>query len=941
MRYGRWLTLLMGGALVALGADPPSNAAYRATDDKLIVLGTDNDFQAAYDSVDNRLELRDASGNVMARVTDAGLTGIFGTGRIDVINGSYATQITSEATANRAVTFPDAAGQVTLLGQDIASSEIVDSTIVNADISPSAAIAASKLAAGTNGQALVTSGGAAGWGTVASAGITDGTIVDTDINASAAIAITKLSTSGATTGQVPTYNGSTIVWDDAASGSIGGIGPLVDNAIPRMDGTGGYTLQGTNSGVEPLISDNGMVRLRNVLVLEDNAPVWLTGENNRKIVWYTDDVVHGADPGGQFIRYELGADNTAETATYDGSIFGLYGYANAGGVIGYIWYTDRDPLNPFHVEKGLDVSGVVYAGSGNVQVTDSTGKVQLASLAQTSATSGQVIGWNGSTWAPQSGSADWGSPGAIGAVAPNTGNFTSLTAASLTLSTPLTDANVADTLTIGASSTVADGALSANVAHLNAAETIASDWVNTANPWADNEVSDTLTASTFSGNYVASVANGLGITGGAAGSNAAALTLRLDETAALSGDHGLSANEWKPAANGIIFEGATADTIENYLTLADPATSDKTWTLPNVTGTLVTTGDTNSVTDAMTVNDLTIATSTAITRSSTTVGGVNNRFWNADTGGTSYEGVFIGNSSTLSDSLSLLAMSSGYTTDNSFVADGAALYSNTGLAGGLSIMARAGDLRLYAGGYTNASHLVATLSGTDRSTIFAGNVGFEGATADAYETMLTVVDPTADRTITFPNVTGTVVTTGDTGTVTSAMVASDLVNADIDAAAAIAETKLAITRTYWMPGGAIWPAASGGCSSPALDANNNVAVEFAASKTGYFGFTIPSNYDGSTANIVLYWYKGDTNAVSWTIDTVVFADNVVLTTTTPDSTTTTALTPATTNYSNNDSITDTDFFGASSNAGKWCRVKVSTNAFTGASAYLLGIKVEY
>lgn len=42
------------------------------------------------------------------------------------------------------------------------------------------------------------------------------------------------------------------------------------------------------------------------------------------------------------------------------------------------------------------------------------------------------------------------------------------------------------------------------------------------------------TAGTFTGNYVASVANGTGITGGAAGSNAAALTLGIDQTAALT-----------------------------------------------------------------------------------------------------------------------------------------------------------------------------------------------------------------------------------------------------------------------------------------------------------------------------------------------------------------------------------------------------------------------
>ena len=53
---------------------------------------------------------------------------------------------------------------------------------------------------------------------------------------------------------------------------------------------------------------------------------------------------------------------------------------------------------------------------------------------------------------------------------------------------------------------------------------------------------------------------------------------------------------------------------------------------------------------------------------------------------------------------------------------------------------------------------------------------FEGATDNAHETKLTVADPTADRTITLPNVTGTVVTTGDTGTVTSTMIAPNSVN---------------------------------------------------------------------------------------------------------------------------------------------------------------------
>jgi hypothetical protein len=41
----------------------------------------------------------------------------------------------------------------------------------------------------------------------------------------------------------------------------------------------------------------------------------------------------------------------------------------------------------------------------------------------------------------------------------------------------------------------------------------------------------------------------------------------------------------------------------------------------------------------------------------------------------------------------------------------------------------------------------------------AGTLRFEGATADAYETSVAVTDPTADRTLTLPNMSGTVLVT--------------------------------------------------------------------------------------------------------------------------------------------------------------------------------------
>lgn len=113
------------------------------------------------------------------------------------------------------------------------------------------------------------------------------------------------------------------------------------------------------------------------------------------------------------------------------------------------------------------------------------------------------------------------------------------------------------------------------------------------------------------GNYVTSITNGSGITGGNGGSEGAALTLAatlgtsidtteivdgtigfadIDATQTLAGNPANGANSVWHATTGLIFEGATSDTIEGLLTAADPTASDKTWTLPNETGTICTTG---------------------------------------------------------------------------------------------------------------------------------------------------------------------------------------------------------------------------------------------------------------------------------------------------------------------------------------------------------------
>lgn len=63
----------------------------------------------------------------------------------------------------------------------------------------------------------------------------------------------------------------------------------------------------------------------------------------------------------------------------------------------------------------------------------------------------------------------------------------------------------------------------------------------------------------------------------------------------------------------------------------------------------------------------------------------------------------------------------------------------------------------------------------------ASSITFEGATANEFETVLSVVDPTADRSISIPNQSGNLLVSGN----------ASIVNADVSATAAIAFSKLA------------------------------------------------------------------------------------------------------------------------------------------------------
>jgi len=141
----------------------------------------------------------------------------------------------------------------------------------------------------------------------------------------------------------------------------------------------------------------------------------------------------------------------------------------------------------------------------------------------------------------------------------------------------------------------------------------------------------------------------------------------------------------------IFFEGSTADTNEVILTAADATGGDKTLTLPNETGTILSTA--SSIANSNLANSAVTIGSTAVSLGATVT-------------------TFAGLSSLTSTTLVGTTLISG------------------------------------------------SADAANSITLASGNIVFEGSGADANETTLTVTNPTADRTITFPDAAGTVVLLG-------------------------------------------------------------------------------------------------------------------------------------------------------------------------------------
>ena len=275
------------------------------------------------------------------------------------------------------------------------------------------------------------------------------------------------------------------------------------------------------------------------------------------------------------------------------------------------------------------------------------------------------------------------------------------------------------------------------------------------------------------------------------------------------------ANSISIASGSITFEGSTADGYEIAVTAADAAGSDKTITLPNETGTVLTTA--TSIANSNLANSSVTIGSTAVSLGATaaSLAGVTSitsaavvtdddgfrvRDNSDATKQLAFECSGITTSTTrtmtIPDADGTIAtqayVNAQITAEDLDVSDGSTAISidlnseTLTLAGGTGVTSTAATntvtfaidatVATLAGSQTLTNKTI-TAPTVSSLTLSDASIIFEGATANAHETTVTVTDPTGDRTITLPDTTGTVSLITATETLTNKTLTDPTINA--------------------------------------------------------------------------------------------------------------------------------------------------------------------
>ena len=231
--------------------------------------------------------------------------------------------------------------------------------------------------------------------------------------------------------------------------------------------------------------------------------------------------------------------------------------------------------------------------------------------------------------------------------------------------------------------------------------------------------------------------------------------------------------------SSITFEGATANDFETVLQITDP-TADRTITFPDASGTVALAANVAALSGAtftggITGTDLSLTGNLTVLGTTTTIDSstilLKNSLVFEGATADSYE-TTIQITDPTADQTITLQNASGVIplrdTSDTFTNKSISLTTNTitGTKAEFNSAMSDADFATLAGTetLTNKTLTSPTVSGL---TLSDGSLVIEGATADAFELTISAGDPTADRTVTFQDVSGTVALTADfTGYVT-------------------------------------------------------------------------------------------------------------------------------------------------------------------------------